>query len=312
MRLAIAILAIAALSISISSVYAQEASVSIAEGSSIADCREDFSNECYNPGILTISKGTTVTWSNDDTTTHTVTSGISFGLIQFDEYKDKTPGPDGLFDSGMMAPGATFSYTFNDEGEYLYYCSLHPFMVGKVIVEAAAEEVTEANVMQGMNIDLETDLALPFDREANDSITLKFVPKAQGLEGGEITALVDHLDYNIVIMRDGEEIFNENFHDHDGVLELIIKPSDGPINIEGEAGDPPSTAPYTISGAIFNENGQYTIKASIVGIEFNPIESLSDEFSISVVPEFPLAALIPLVVGFTAVLAAMRVRKITF
>ncbi|RMF31074.1 MAG: hypothetical protein D6752_02905, partial [Candidatus Nitrosothermus koennekii] len=205
-----------------------------------------------------------------------------------------------------------FSYTFNDEGEYLYYCSLHPFMVGKVIVEAAAEEVTEANVMQGMNIDLETNLALPFDREANDSITLRFVPKAEGLEGGEISAAVDHLDYNIVIMRDGEEILNENFHDHDGVLELIIKPSDGPINIEGEAGDPPTTPPYTISGPIFNENGQYTIKASIVGIEFNPIEPLSDEFSISVVPEFPLAALIPLVVGFTAVLAAMRVRKITF
>ncbi|RMF29229.1 MAG: hypothetical protein D6752_06325, partial [Candidatus Nitrosothermus koennekii] len=204
-----------------------------------------------------------------------------------------------------------FSYTFNDEGEYLYYCSLHPFMVGKVIVEAAAEEAEEetgANVMQGTNIDLETNLALPFDREANNSITLRFVPKADEIVG-------HHLDYHVEITRDGEQVWDQVLHDHDGVLELIITPSEGVPEVSGgEAGEGNvSTAPYKISGAIFNENGQYTIKVEIVGIDHTPLDepTAEDQFSISVVPEFPLAALIPLVVGFS-VLAAMRVRKITF
>ena len=315
MKIALAILALAVtLAITISNASAQEASVSIPEGAALADCRTNFdSNDCYAPGILTVNPGTTVTWTNDDNTSHTVTSGISFGLASTEGFEDATPGPDGLFDSGIMAPGSTFSYTFNDEGVYNYFCSLHPFMVAQVVVEAAAEE--QANVMQGTNIDLETNLALPFNKDENDSITLRFVPKAPGLEGGDISAgVVDHLDYNIVITRDGEEILNENFHDHDGTLELIITPGEGDITIGGgeAAEDKTSTAPYTISGAIFSENGQYTISESVIGIDHTPLDTptAEEQFSISVVPEFPLAALIPMVVGFTAVLAVMRTRRI--
>lgn len=47
---------------------------------------------------------------------------------------DKKVGPDGLFDSGILPPGAKFSYTFEREGKYMYYCSLHPFAIGEIIV----------------------------------------------------------------------------------------------------------------------------------------------------------------------------------
>jgi plastocyanin len=65
--------------------------------------------------------GHTVTWTNDDTQPHTVTS-------------DQNAQPDGRFDSSIMAPAGTFSHTFTEAGEYPYYCVLHPNMVGTVSV----------------------------------------------------------------------------------------------------------------------------------------------------------------------------------
>jgi plastocyanin len=62
-----------------------------------------------------------VTWTNDDSQPHTATSGEA--VI-----------PDGRFDSGIMAPAATFDFTFTEAGEYPYFCLLHPNMVGTVSV----------------------------------------------------------------------------------------------------------------------------------------------------------------------------------
>lgn len=71
----------------------------------------------FVPNIVEISKGTTVTWTNDDGVPHTVTS-IS-----------------GAFDSGNIGPGKTYSYTFNQAGPFEYSCANHPSMThGKVIV----------------------------------------------------------------------------------------------------------------------------------------------------------------------------------
>ena len=77
----------------------------------------------YDPEIIDVSTGTTVVWNNVDTTIHTVTSG--------------TPeaGPDGVFDSELIAAGDSFEYTFNIEGTQDYYCIVHPWMVGTVNIE---------------------------------------------------------------------------------------------------------------------------------------------------------------------------------
>ena len=71
----------------------------------------------YAPETLRVKAGTKVTWVNRDTVTHTVSSkGTS------------------LFDSGSLATGATFSYTFTRAGTYPYYCTVHPWMKATVIV----------------------------------------------------------------------------------------------------------------------------------------------------------------------------------
>lgn len=90
---------------------------------------KDFS---YEPSQLTVSAGTTVTWTNYGSTPHTVTSD------------------DGKFNSGNIAPGAQYSYTFAQPGSYPYHCTIHPSMKGTITVtsETAASAATSAaNIM---------------------------------------------------------------------------------------------------------------------------------------------------------------------
>ena len=62
-------------------------------------------------------------WENNDNAAHLATSGTP------DE------GPDGTFDSGMIMAGETFEHEFSDKGEFVYYCLVHPWMIGTVTVE---------------------------------------------------------------------------------------------------------------------------------------------------------------------------------
>lgn len=247
--------------------------------------------EFFVPSEVTINIGDTVVWTNSDTASHTVTSGdvndsATWGLV---------------FNSGLVRPGVPFEHTFDTPGEYPYLCELHPWMIGKIIVLEAMAQPPEGTI-PGTNLDLTIDPLPPFDRLANEKVTLSFTPKAKE---------VDHLDYKVVISKDGMEVWSKQFHDHDGNLELQITPSDGSITVTGGAENlaQGTTGPYMVSGPIFNENGNYAISGQIVGIEFNPLPSpLKDDFSLEVVPEFPLTAILPMVVAFGAVIAVMRLR----
>jgi len=74
-------------------------------------------NTSFNPSTITVSPGTTVTWTNNDSTTHTVTSN------------------DNSFGSNQLSPGNTFQSTFNNTGTFSYHCSIHSSMTGQVIVK---------------------------------------------------------------------------------------------------------------------------------------------------------------------------------
>ena len=95
------------------------AEVKNAEGSSAPGCEPN----CFMPSTVTIAKGGTVTFSNPDTAPHTTTSG------------DATGGPDGTWDSSLVMPGASYDVTLNSSGTYNYFCMVHPWMAGTVIVK---------------------------------------------------------------------------------------------------------------------------------------------------------------------------------
>lgn len=86
-------------------------------------------DHAFDPGQLDVSAGTTVTWTNGDTVPHTVTAD------------------DGLFDSGTLNPGESYSVWFDGTGTVTYHCKIHPDMKGSVVVggDGGAGGTTSAN-----------------------------------------------------------------------------------------------------------------------------------------------------------------------
>ena len=83
-------------------------------------------NLSFQPTKIEVPVGTTVTWINDDLPMHTVTQG-----------EPGTARGSRAFDSGLLAQGDEWSFTFTEAGTYQYYCIPHPFMRGTVIVKDA-------------------------------------------------------------------------------------------------------------------------------------------------------------------------------
>jgi len=83
-------------------------------------CEE--TDRCYIPSVIAIDFGNKVTWVNEDSAFHSVTSGF---------YGE----PSELFDSGHLDPYESFTVDFDEKGTYDYFCTLHPWMKGQVIVE---------------------------------------------------------------------------------------------------------------------------------------------------------------------------------
>lgn len=77
-------------------------------------------NFAYAPASISVPVGTTISWTNRDSTAHTVTSN------------------SGAFDSGIMNAGASYSFTFNQAGTFAYHCEIHPFMVASITVTGSA------------------------------------------------------------------------------------------------------------------------------------------------------------------------------
>ena len=100
------------------------ATVTNAPGSSTPGCEE--TDSCFIPSTVVITVGGTVTWDNTDNAAHTSSSGTA------------ADGPDGVFDSSLIMAGGSYSHTFDTAGTFDYFCMVHPWMQGTVIVEAEA------------------------------------------------------------------------------------------------------------------------------------------------------------------------------
>jgi plastocyanin len=79
----------------------------------------------YQPSVIVVKAGTTITWINHDSVAHTVTQG-----------QNAAPSSNG-FNSGLLPTGKAWSYTFNKTGTYLYTCEVHPSMNARIIVQRA-------------------------------------------------------------------------------------------------------------------------------------------------------------------------------
>ena len=203
------------------------ASVSIPAGSGVPGCEE--TNECWDPAEVTVDVGGEVTWTVDDAAAHTVTSGTP----------SDADSVGAIFDSSLILQGTSFSWTFEEAGTVDYFCIVHPWMQGVVIVqEAGAEEEAD-----GIMVEITTGSA-----GAGEIVTVSV--EFTDMDGNA----VEHVNYDVMATQDGTTILDETgVHDHDGVMdhttmELAMAASDAtPIDVQvtfnGFGIDPPFTGP---------------------------------------------------------------------
>ncbi len=183
--------------------FADHAKVTIeaALGSGASGC-EETAEGCYIPGTATVDVGGVVTFSNPDSAAHTFTAG--------------TPGdgPSGEFDSGLAMAGSTYPWTPETAGEIPYFCMVHPWMQGLIIVqEAGAAMIDDVELMVTI-----TDSVV----ESGTQINLEFS--------------TIHVNYEITATQNDEEILKETAHamEMTGASHMIdaVGSDESPIDIE--------------------------------------------------------------------------------
>jgi len=92
--------------------------VSLAGRAGAAEVKVGIDNFTFNPKVVTVKAGDTVVWTNRDDIPHTVAD-------------------PGKFKSKALDTGDTYSFTFTTPGSFDYFCSLHPHMTGRIVVETA-------------------------------------------------------------------------------------------------------------------------------------------------------------------------------
>ena len=232
------------------------ASVSLPEGSGFPDCVDD--DTCYVPSTVTIDVGGEVTWSNDDALPHTVTSGSA------------STGPDGEFNSDLFMEGGTFSVKFDDyePGEYPYFCLVHPWMEGTIVVQAVSggmdddgkemmggEETASGMLSDGTEVEIWT--SAPTAEERMD-ITIVF-------DGSE------HVNYDVMVTQNGGTVLDDKAaHEHEGMGKHMTEPlsSSDPVDImitfQGYGISDPKTGPIGEEVVFTNIVPEFGIIATLI------------------------------------------------
>jgi len=192
-----------------------EVTIAAAEGSGAPGC-EETAEGCYLPGTATVDVGGMVIMSNPDTAAHTFTAG------------SPTDGPTGEFDTGLLMAGGSFEYSPNTAGEIPYFCMVHPWMKGTIIVQEAGAQMggsmmddkmkdgsmMDDKMMMSMKMDLNEIMAeiKTSDGMANEPMTIDLT--MTDLEGNGI----EHITYNIKATQGSEVILDDEGHMHKGTI----------------------------------------------------------------------------------------------
>jgi len=146
--------------------FAENAEITIeaALGSGAPGC-EETAEGCYIPSTATVDVGGVVIMSNPDTAAHTFTAG------------SPADGPTGEFDTGLVMAGNSFEYSPDTVGEIPYFCMVHPWMEGVIIVqEVGAEEETHEEEMVEMETmmvgDVDVTMSPPIEGSVDAPVTI--------------------------------------------------------------------------------------------------------------------------------------------
>lgn len=286
-----AIFSIAILMSTATSVFADHSEVTIepTTGSGSPGC-ETSSEGCYIPKTATVDVGGVVIFSNTDNAAHTFTAGIP------------ADGPSGEFDTGLLTVGNSFEYSPETIGEIEYFCMVHPWMVGSLIVQTAGSEEEEyaTLVVNAPPEDKTTVTGLSSDGQIRVEITASNPVENERmtieLKFRDSTAtLVQHANYDISATQNGQEILSMmGAHEHQGEAIHTTSPltSEKPVDIKvtllgfGLPGDEVNWTGPTGEIITFNVVPEFgTISALILAIAVVSIIAVSTRSRLTIMPK---------------------------
>ena len=197
--------------------FAETAAIVIPLSDDSHDCEKQ--ENCYLPMHLHVEKDTLVTWYNFDDEARSIISG------------NPLDGPDGVFDSGIIEPGESFSHRFEQQTIQDYYDMLHQWETGKVTVTGKIIDREERmTIIEGMS----SDGTITIEIEAMNPTT----GKAMGIHAkfiGSDDNLIERMNYDLVAIQDGQEVLTlDDNHSHAGIDEHWTMPliSDNPVDVK--------------------------------------------------------------------------------
>jgi len=226
-----------------------EVTIEAAQGSGAPGC-EDTAEGCYIPSTATVDVGGKVIMSNPDTAAHTFTAG------------SPNDGPTGEFDTGLIMAGGLYEYSPDTVGEIPYFCMVHPWMQGLIIVQEAEAEEEEEEVHDedttihtddnNVMTDTHEDLYVTLDHDISggtvtemeiDMDSTSLVIEVDAIDNGSITvtlprdvidATINGEDDDLFVIVDGEEVdFEESKTSADRTLTIEFPAGTEEIEIIG-------------------------------------------------------------------------------
>ena len=169
-----------------------EVTIDAAAGSGAPGC-EETADGCYLPTTATVDVGGVVIMSNTDSAAHTYTSGTPEG------------GPDGVFDTSLLMVNNSFEWNPTTVGEYPYFCMVHPWMQGVIIVqEVGAEEAkTDMHDDDDMHSDDDDAMMHSDDDDAKMDVHEEeiYVTLDHDISGGTVTEMEIDMDSTSLIVK---------------------------------------------------------------------------------------------------------------
>ena len=197
----------------------------------------------YVPSQISVNQNDTVRWINRDTEVHTVTSGVGAGLESLMNNKQGTK--DGIFDSGIFKPGGNWTYKFEKTGVFTYFCTVHPWMEGTVVVKKGVSLPIPNYPVDALGQRQNVFPVHTLTKDNKYDIDMAWSPKVL-LTGERVSFILDFSDpvtskrhhllsYDFVISQDGAELLRKSGFSQVGAdVQEFVFSKPGPINVRIE------------------------------------------------------------------------------
>jgi plastocyanin len=264
----------------------------------------------YLPRSMTIGVNDTVTWINQDTEAHTVTSGAGAGMESLVNVNQKGT-PTGDFNSGLFKPGQSWTHTFTKPGVYNYFCTIHPWMEGVISVKAQVQNVPNYPVTDnGKRID-----KLPvytFTPDGKMEVGLSWDPKVL-LTGKETTFFVSFFDrannkpnllsFDFVLLQNGKQLKRVHTSAQIGMnVQNYVFANPGPTDIKIENIGGTKAAYAAFNTTVYNNPSISSASASQLALQYEKSNQQSSPFQVNLVTLVSIVYAV--IIGIPAAVAA--------